>query len=107
MAYQAARIVNHHHGFEVIRATSQQYQLEIDLSEVAKVWTNGCIIRSTLMESCVHILKQNQSLLEVDTLFATVDSFKQSWKEMLKLSMYNDQAVPVFVSGLHYWISMT
>lgn len=50
-AYQLARIVNHHQGFEMIKLASSQYEWNINLNEVARIWTNGCIIRSTLMEN--------------------------------------------------------
>ncbi len=50
-AYQLARIVNHHQGFEMIQQASTQYHWNINLKEIARIWTNGCIIRSTLMEN--------------------------------------------------------
>ncbi len=48
-AYQLARIINYHEGFSLIRAASRKYEWNINLSELSAVWTNGCIIRSAMM----------------------------------------------------------
>ena len=55
-AYKLARMVNHHQGFEMIQQASKQNQWNINLNEVARIWTNGCIIRSILME---HLSEMN------------------------------------------------
>tara|TARA_B110000285_G_C15063648_1_gene583803 strand:+ start:122 stop:529 length:408 start_codon:yes stop_codon:yes gene_type:complete len=71
-AYESARIINHTIGFDAISAASQEYNWNLDLSEIARVWTNGCIIRSELMEFLVTIFKDsdihlllNPSILKV------------------------------------------
>ncbi|MEL6538442.1 MAG: NADP-dependent phosphogluconate dehydrogenase [Bacteroidota bacterium] len=62
-AYQLARIVNHHQGFQVISEANERHQWNINLAEVARIWTNGCIIRSSLMESLIPALGEGTSLL--------------------------------------------
>ena len=49
-AYLLARMVNHHQGFDMIQKASNEYKWDINVNEVARIWTNGCIIRSSLME---------------------------------------------------------
>ncbi len=56
-AYQLARIINYHEGFSIIRAVSKQYHWDIDLSELSRIWTNGCVIRSSLMNRFVNLWK--------------------------------------------------
>ncbi|HZV70054.1 MAG TPA: NADP-dependent phosphogluconate dehydrogenase [Saprospiraceae bacterium] len=48
-AYQLSRLINYHEGFSIIRAASATYSWDIDLSALSAVWTNGCIIRSAIM----------------------------------------------------------
>jgi 6-phosphogluconate dehydrogenase len=48
-AYQLSRLINYHEGFAIIRAASAQYGWDINLSQLSAVWTNGCIIRSAMM----------------------------------------------------------
>ncbi len=54
-AFQLARIINYHEGFAIIRAVSKHYGWKIDLAELSRIWTNGCIIRSSLMNRFVKL----------------------------------------------------
>ncbi|MCB0643241.1 MAG: NADP-dependent phosphogluconate dehydrogenase, partial [Phaeodactylibacter sp.] len=62
-AYQLARLINHQQGLKLIQAASEQHGWQINLSETARIWTNGCIIRSALMEQLVGQLAQGPELL--------------------------------------------
>ena len=48
-AYQLARIINFHEGYSILRAASIYYSWDIDLAVLSALWTNGCIIRSSMM----------------------------------------------------------
>lgn len=61
--YRSAMIINHAIGFELLRAASKEYHWELNLSEISRIWTGGCIIKSGFMEELVHILKNNQQHL--------------------------------------------
>ena len=62
-AYQVSRIVNHHQGFQIIIQASETYNWDINLKELARIWTNGCIIRSKLMEQLSSAIPSNGNLL--------------------------------------------
>lgn len=49
-AYQLSRIINHHQGFKLIRVASEIHKWNVPMAMLAVIWTNGCIIRSKLME---------------------------------------------------------
>ena len=61
--FELARLINHHQGFEIMRTASEQYGWNLNLSEVARIWTNGCIIRSVLMQSIQTTIIGEQNLL--------------------------------------------
>ena len=67
-AYHFARIVNHYQGFQLISEAAKTYQWNIALSELARVWTNGCIIKSDLMKNLVPLLKESNDLLDAPSL---------------------------------------
>jgi 6-phosphogluconate dehydrogenase len=50
-AYTLARLVNHQQGFELIQKYSDVKNWNINMAELTRIWTNGCIIRSKLMEN--------------------------------------------------------
>ena len=62
-AYQLARVVNHHQGIHLISAASKEYAWDLNLPELARIWTNGCIIRSRLMEYLVFILQETDRII--------------------------------------------
>jgi 6-phosphogluconate dehydrogenase len=66
--YQLARLVNHQQGFELINEISKQKNWQINLIELARIWTNGCIIRSVLMENFFEstIDKKEKSQLKTE-----------------------------------------
>ena len=49
--YDLSRWINHHQGFEMLTVASKAYHWELNLSEVAAVWAEGCIIKSDLMDT--------------------------------------------------------
>lgn len=67
-AYHFARIINHYQGFQLISEAAKTYQWNIVLSELARVWTNGCIIKSDLMKKLVPLLKESNDLLDAPSL---------------------------------------
>ena len=62
-AYQFARIVNHHQGFALLKKASETYEWNLNLKEIARIWTNGCIIRSNLMIELSQLIPDNGKLL--------------------------------------------
>ena len=46
----AAIIITYAQGMAQLRAASQEYEYNLDLSDVARIWRGGCIIRAALLE---------------------------------------------------------
>jgi len=49
-ALYASTILTYAQGTEQLRAASQEYGYNLDLSAIARIWRGGCIIRSALLE---------------------------------------------------------
>ena len=80
-SYRLARIVNHHQGIHLISTASQAYQWSLDLPALARIWTNGCIIRSRLMVQLVTVLADTDRILTHpdyrDLIHASRDALSQ------------------------------
>ena len=64
-SYQMARIINHAQGLKVLQQASATYHWELNLAETTRIWTNGCIIRSQLMEECTkHLVLSTENILK-------------------------------------------
>lgn len=102
-AYHLAGIINHHQGFELLRSASKQYKWDLDLSEIARIWTNGCIIRSQLMEDLVDLLKeQNDGLLFHQKIINEVNAGKKSLETIVISAIKNETALPCLNEALTY-----
>jgi 6-phosphogluconate dehydrogenase len=74
-----ARVVNHHFGFELLQAASGKWQWDLNLQEIARIWTNGCIIRSFLMEQLAETLPKSilVSFDDIETAYRSLISVVQ------------------------------
>jgi 6-phosphogluconate dehydrogenase len=100
-AYTLARIINHHQGFELIRAASKKYNWQINLNELARIWTNGCIIRSALMEQLAALLSDENLLLHPSVIDA-VHQNKKAVSDVVSDALQNNFAVPALSEALNY-----
>jgi len=71
---------------------SKTYYWDLNLSEIARIWTNGCIIRSKFMEQSITVFKEHKSYLAdshiIDTLKSSEDHIKESISNSLSRRMY-------------------
>lgn len=100
-AYQLARLVNHQQGFELISEASSKLEWGLNLSEVARIWTNGCIIRSELMETLIQALKEGTSLL-LHQNQKTLESELQSLRNVATVGINTGISIPCHLSALDY-----
>jgi 6-phosphogluconate dehydrogenase len=106
-AYRFARIINHHQGFELIRLASNEYKWDLNLSEIARIWTNGCIIRSDFMEKLVSIYKTNDNCLDDEQSRNILLESESSISECISYSLKNRVAFDSFYTAYNYWVAMT
>lgn len=106
-AYRFARIINHHQGFELINLASIENDWKLNLSEIARIWTNGCIIRSDFMEQSVAIFKASESYLDEESIFNQLKTSEKDITETIALSLKNRIPLETFWSAYNYWISIT
>jgi 6-phosphogluconate dehydrogenase len=100
--YQLARLVNHHQGIHLLSEASQAYRWDLNLGEIARIWTNGCIIRSKLMEKLKSYLKHNNQLLLNDEVIKFVNNSKGNLKELVQKAIQNDVPVSCLSESLNY-----
>ncbi len=106
-AYRFARIINHQQGFEVMQKASEAYQWNLNLSEISRIWTNGCIIRSQFMADTIDYFKTSNAILSHQKLLKTLQSSESSMAEVLQWAIAHRIPLDGFWSAYHYWVSMT
>ncbi len=106
-AYQFARIINHYQGFKLISEASNKFSWDLNLSEIARIWTNGCIIRSTLMEELVSVFKETTNILTNTQLIASIKQYKPSAKKVVSQCILNDITVPCLGESIPFFNGIT
>ncbi|MDD7913173.1 NADP-dependent phosphogluconate dehydrogenase [Polaribacter ponticola] len=101
-AYQFARIINHYQGFKLINQASESYNWELNLSELSRIWTNGCIIKSDLMVELVTIFKTTNNLLDSDIVIKRINALKPSIKNVVSECILNEIAISNLSESINF-----
>jgi 6-phosphogluconate dehydrogenase len=64
-ALYAARICAYAQGMALIRAGSHQYNWNINLAEIGRIWKAGCIIRARLLDPVRHAFGEQPELVNL------------------------------------------
>jgi len=103
-AFAMVSLLNHAIGFDLIKTVSKENNWNINLSEVSRIWTNGCIIRSSLMDELVDIFKDSEDIF---TSLKAIDAFGKCQKDLaftISQSLNEGSAVPVMSSAFNYYL---
>lgn len=106
-AYQFARIINHYQGFKLINEASKAYHWDLNLSEIARIWTSGCIIKSALMQELVAVFKTTSNLLTDSKISTHLKQYKPSIKQVVSQALQNDLSTPALSEALQFFNGIT
>lgn len=106
-AYQLARMVNHHQGFQIIIAAAEKYNWQISLSKIARIWTNGCIIRSELMKQLVDVFDTTDNLLFHPSNTDFIKQNKSQLAELVSAALQSGFAIPALSEAMNYIHAIT
>jgi 6-phosphogluconate dehydrogenase len=80
-------------GLELIAQADKEYNWEIDLKEVVRIWEGGCIIRSRLLENMIDRISS--------------ESFFDGLNEALAFSHLSTTPLPVINTTIDYGLTLT
>ncbi|MFH4967965.1 decarboxylating NADP(+)-dependent phosphogluconate dehydrogenase [Gaetbulibacter sp. M240] len=106
-AYYFARLINHYQGFELIKEAAKLYGWNINLAELARSWTRGCIIQSELMSKIAIWFQSGDDLIKNDTVFEHLKSNEPAVLDLIQNGLANRVPVDCFYQAYHFWIAIT
>ncbi|RZS96607.1 NADP-dependent phosphogluconate dehydrogenase [Cecembia calidifontis] len=101
-AYALTRIINHETGFKLMQNVSDALEWNLNFSEIARIWTNGCIIRSSLMEDLAEFFQSNHSIFHHKALIGKIKEWKPDLAYIVGMGLQHDFALPVMSASLNY-----
>ena len=109
-ALYASKVVAYAQGFDLIIAGAKEYDWDIDLGDMAKIWRGGCIIRAQFLNRIVEAYDKNpdlETLLE-DPYFANaVAEGDAAWRRIVGIAAASGIPAPGFSSALAYYDALS
>ena len=106
----ASKIVSYAQGFSLLSEASKARGWELDLASIARIWRNGCIIRSAFLNDIASAYQADPSLknlLLAPYFQQEITAARPSWRETIARALLSDCPVPAFSSALSYFTSLT
>lgn len=107
-ALYCSKICSYAQGLGIIKAASDANGWDIDLSQCAKMWKGGCIIRAKLLDKIQVAFTNNSNLvnLMVDPGFANeLNARQMAWRRIVTLCIAHGIACPSLCASLNYFDS--
>jgi 6-phosphogluconate dehydrogenase len=105
-ALYASKIVAYAQGFDEINAGAKEYDWNIDLAAVARIWRGGCIIRAQFLNVVSDAFESgeaNVSLLFAPYFKTAIEEAQESWRRVVARAATYGIPVPAFSSSLSYY----
>ncbi|MFN2119557.1 MAG: NADP-dependent phosphogluconate dehydrogenase, partial [Anaerolineales bacterium] len=102
----ASIIITYAQGMAQLRSASQEYKYDLNLSDVARIWRGGCIIRSALLEPIRTAFAGQPDLLNAlldDKLGKPVSERVQDLRMVAQTAIQMGVPAPGFTAALAYY----
>ncbi|PKP00230.1 MAG: phosphogluconate dehydrogenase (NADP(+)-dependent, decarboxylating) [Bacteroidetes bacterium HGW-Bacteroidetes-8] len=106
----ASKLVSYAQGFDLLSKASEEFGWKLNLAAIAKIWRNGCIIRSGFLNKIADAYTRNPNLknLLLDDYFrAELTETVLSWRTLTAKASLAGLSLPAFSSALNYFYSLT
>ncbi|GAY73717.1 6-phosphogluconate dehydrogenase, decarboxylating [Lentilactobacillus kosonis] len=95
-------------GFAQLKTASDQYEWNLQLGEMAKIWRAGCIIRARFLQNITDAYDKNPELqnLLLDPYFTEIcKKYQESARDVVALSTKAGIPVPSLAAAVSYYDS--
>ncbi|MBZ0108400.1 MAG: NADP-dependent phosphogluconate dehydrogenase [Candidatus Scalindua rubra] len=107
-ALYASKICSYAQGMSLLKKASEEYNYNLDLGTIAKIWRAGCIIRARFLNDITSAYNRNRELpnLLVDGEFQkAINARQESWRFVIKCAVEMGIPMPSMSASLAYYDS--
>ncbi len=107
-ALYCSKICSYAQGMALLSSASKEYNYELNLSEIARIWKGGCIIRAGFLNKIKDAFKADPALpnlLLAPEFKQTILDRQTAWREVIAQAAKLGIPVPAFSSSLDYFDS--
>jgi 6-phosphogluconate dehydrogenase len=104
-ALWSSKVVAYAQGLEEIRRASEEYDWDVDIATVARIWRGGCIIRARLLKQISDEYAANRlpTLLVAPSIKQGLAERQDAWRRVIAAATGAGVPVPGFSSALAYY----
>ncbi len=107
-ALYASKIASYTQGFAMLQAASEAFGYGTNLSEVARIWTAGCIIRASFLQRVMAAFKDKSDLLALTPAFvADLAKRLPAWRRVVAGAARAGLAAPGLAVSLSWYDTLT
>ena len=102
------KIMSYAQGFAQLKAASEEYDWNLKMGELAKIWRAGCIIRAKFLQNITNAYDKNPELdnLLLDPYFTDIASkYQESARDVVILATKAGVPVPSLSASVAYYDS--
>jgi 6-phosphogluconate dehydrogenase len=107
-ALYASKICSYAQGFDLLRVASKEFGYGLRLSELARIWKGGCIIRAVFLDKIMQAFDKNPDLsnLLLDKQFSgDIRKRVDDWRATVSLGVKLGITPPAMAASLAYFDS--
>jgi len=107
-ALYASKICSYAQGMALIQAGSAEWNWNINMREMARIWKGGCIIRARFLDSIMRAYERDpklRNLLLDDDFNSRVEESQDAWRRAVAYAQANGIAAPSMSASLAYFDS--
>jgi 6-phosphogluconate dehydrogenase len=107
-ALYAAKLASYAQGFALLAAGSAEHAYQTDLSEIARIWKAGCIIRARLLDAVrAAVADEPASLILAPALRAEVAKRVPAWRRVVAAAVAAGLPAPGLGASLGWFDTLT
>ncbi len=89
-ALYASKITSYAQGLGLLKIASDEYKYDLNISEIAKIWRAGCIIRASLLGDITAAFQRDPALVNLlldESFCSAVESRQESWRFLVQTAV--------------------
>ena len=93
-------------GLALIQIASKEYDYDLNLADIARIWRGGCIIRAALLEDIRVVYAEKPDLpnmLLAEPFRTAIESRQANWRTVIQTAVAHGIPVPGLTASLAYF----
>jgi len=105
-AFYFSMIITYAQGMHLLQKASEEYDYQLQLDQIAKIWRGGCIIRARFLDRIYDAFQQDPNLSHLvldDTIQQQVKAALPAIRSITIKAIQQGIAIPVYMASLSYF----